>query len=274
MISSKRCRRGRGSGSPRSGARRRSRVAAEDADGAVAVAPPDVLHVDVEDAVGEAADELDVVDALVAEVRRVVVEAEALVALDRLDARARRTRCRTRSRSGAPRGAKLTSSLVELVEDRPKRVGEVVEARLPVLLGGRREGVDRVPDARAGEAVDDARRRTPRRGLRGAARSPRRRACGRPRARRRPRRRGGRIALCRSSMRSQTAWPTRWLEIAWHSQAVLLEQARAGGRRSLVVERARRRRSGRPSRRARRRRSRSAWRAARAPRAAGRPTGR
>src|SRR5690606_25251602 len=43
-------------------------VAAEDADVTVAVTPPDVLHVDVEDAVAELADELHVVDALIPEV--------------------------------------------------------------------------------------------------------------------------------------------------------------------------------------------------------------
>src|SRR5690606_29313847 len=60
-------------------------VAAEDADVAVAVAPPDVLHVGVEDARAELADELHVIDALIREVRRVVVEAEAAVALDGVD---------------------------------------------------------------------------------------------------------------------------------------------------------------------------------------------
>jgi hypothetical protein len=49
-------------------------VTAEDANGAVAVAPPDVLHVGVVNAVSEDADELYVVHALVAEVRRIVVE--------------------------------------------------------------------------------------------------------------------------------------------------------------------------------------------------------
>jgi hypothetical protein len=62
-----------------------ARVAAEDARRAVAVAPPDVLHVHVVDALSERADELHVVDALVAQVRGVVVEAEAPVALDGLD---------------------------------------------------------------------------------------------------------------------------------------------------------------------------------------------
>ena len=33
---------------------------------------------------------------------------------------------------------------------------------------------------------------------------------------------GGRISLCRSSMLSQTAWPTRWLEMAIGLEAVAL----------------------------------------------------
>ncbi len=41
---------------------------AEDACGSVAAASPDVLHVDVENAVGELAKEADVIDALVGEV--------------------------------------------------------------------------------------------------------------------------------------------------------------------------------------------------------------
>src|SRR3712207_7332808 len=44
------------------------------ADRAVAVAPPGVLHVDVVDPLAERANELHVVDMLVPEVRRVVVE--------------------------------------------------------------------------------------------------------------------------------------------------------------------------------------------------------
>ena len=64
-----------------------SGVAAEDADRAVAVAPPDIFHVRVENAVAELADELDVIDALIAQVRGVVVEAKALVILHRFHAR-------------------------------------------------------------------------------------------------------------------------------------------------------------------------------------------
>ena len=39
---------------------------------------------------------------------------------------------------------------------------------------------------------------------------------------------GGRIALCRSSMTSHTAWPTRCAADRLALQAVLLEQRRAG----------------------------------------------
>ena len=60
-------------------------MSAEHADGPVAVPPPGVLHVDVEDALAEYAQELDVVDALVAEVRRVVVEAERRMTADLLE---------------------------------------------------------------------------------------------------------------------------------------------------------------------------------------------
>ena len=59
-------------------------------------------------------------------------------------------------------------------------------------------------------------------------------------------------------MRSQTAWPTRWLPIAQHLQAVALEQLAAARGSSRRRRAPRRRRSGRPSRRARGRRSPSA----------------
>ena len=54
-----------------------------------------------------------------------------------------------------------------------------------------------------------------------------------PSARRRPRSAAGRMSWCRSSIgSSQTAWPTRWLEIAQHLQAVLLEHLALARRRS------------------------------------------
>ncbi|MFT3787570.1 MAG: hypothetical protein QM770_15625 [Tepidisphaeraceae bacterium] len=45
--------------------------------------------------------------------------------------------------------------LLERIQDRAEALGEIVEAFLPVLLIGGREGVDAVPDRRAGEAVHD-----------------------------------------------------------------------------------------------------------------------
>jgi hypothetical protein len=133
-------------------------VAAEHADAAVAVAPPDVLHVGVEDAVAEGADELRRSHALVAEVRGVVVEAETLVALDRRD-RALRRGDVERDLGRVHLEGEVHVELVVGLEDRAEALGEVGEAALvPILLRGRREGVERVPDRGAGEAVDRGRK--------------------------------------------------------------------------------------------------------------------
>src|SRR5205085_11264789 len=96
-----------------------------------------------------------VIDALVAEVRGVVVEAEALVTVDGFD--------------GALGGGgvegdfgwvdferEIDVHFVKLREDRLPAVGEIIETLLPIFLIGGREGVDRMPDARAGEAIDDS----------------------------------------------------------------------------------------------------------------------
>ena len=129
-------------------------MAAEHADGAVAVTPPDVLHVGVVDLLAEGADELHVVDALVAEVAGVVVEAETLVVADGVE----------RALGGGDvEGdlgrvhfeAEVDVVLLEDLEDGLPALGEVVVALLQVGLVGGREGVDRVPDGGTGEAVDD-----------------------------------------------------------------------------------------------------------------------
>src|SRR5215212_4221662 len=125
---------------------------AEDADGAVAVAPPDVLHVAVINAIAEGADEFDVVDALVAEVRGVVVEAEALVAPYRIDRALGR---------GDVEGylswmhfqGEVDVRLVEFREDRLPAIGKILKTLLPVFLIGGRKRVDRMPDARPVEAA-------------------------------------------------------------------------------------------------------------------------
>ena len=129
-------------------------MAAEHADGAVAVAPPDVLHVGVVDLLTEGADELHVIDALVAEVAGVVVEAKALVVADGVE----------RALGGGDvEGdfgrvhfeAEVDVVLLERLEDGLPALGEVVVTLLQVSLVGGREGVDGVPDGGTGEAVHD-----------------------------------------------------------------------------------------------------------------------
>ena len=129
-------------------------MATEHADGAVAVTPPDVLHVGVVDLLTEGADELHVVDALVAEVARVVIEAEALVVADGVE------RALGGSDVEGDFGrvyfeAEVDVILLEDLEDRLPALGEIVVALLQVGLVGGREGVDRVPDGGTREAVDN-----------------------------------------------------------------------------------------------------------------------
>src|SRR5690606_34756725 len=129
-------------------------VPAEDADGAITPSPPGILEVHVIDALAERVDELDVVDALVAEVRRVEVEPEAPVATDRFD-----RALSGRDVEGDLRRMDLEPEVdvhsIERVEDRLETSREVIEASLPILLRRRRKRVDRMPDARPREAVDD-----------------------------------------------------------------------------------------------------------------------
>ena len=129
-------------------------MAAEHADGTVAVAPPDVLHVGVVDLLTEGADELHVIDALVAEVAGVVVEAKALVVADGVE------RALSGGNIEGDLGrvhfeAEVDVVLLERLEDGLPALGEIIEALLEVGLIGGREGVDRVPDGGTGEAVDD-----------------------------------------------------------------------------------------------------------------------
>src|SRR4029079_12843845 len=128
-----------------------ARVPPEDADRAVALPPPDVLQVHVEDAVGEPADERDVVDALVREVRRVVVEPEARVAPDRFE-RALRGGDLERDLRRVHLQREVHALALERVEDGTEALPEVCEPRVPEVLSGRREGGERVADARAPEA--------------------------------------------------------------------------------------------------------------------------
>jgi len=129
-------------------------VATEYANGAVTVAPPDVLHVGVVDLLAEGADELHVVDALVAEVARVIIKAEALVVTNGLKG------ALGRSDVEGDFGRVYFEREVDVLlfkgrQDRLPALSEVIVALLQESLVGRREGVERVPDGRTREAVND-----------------------------------------------------------------------------------------------------------------------
>ena len=130
------------------------RVAAEHADRLRHVGPPHVLDVHVPDARPELAQEAEVVDALITEVRGVEVEAERRMRVDRSERAARR-----RDVEGDLGGMHLEREpdavLRERVEDRPPTPREVGVARLDELRRGRRERVEHVPDRAPREAVDD-----------------------------------------------------------------------------------------------------------------------
>jgi hypothetical protein len=128
-------------------------VAAEHAHRAVALAPPHVLHVDVVDAVGEGAHELDVVHALVARWLGSKLKPKRLWPFTASIARCVEAMSKAIS-VGCTSSAKLMSCFLEGVEDGREALAEVGEAGVPVRLRRRREGVDRVPDRRAGEAGD------------------------------------------------------------------------------------------------------------------------
>lgn len=60
-------------------------MAAEGPYGPVAAAPPDIFHVHIEDSRAESANEFHVIDALIGEMRRIEIKAEAAMAPDRIE---------------------------------------------------------------------------------------------------------------------------------------------------------------------------------------------
>ena len=108
----------------------------------------------VVDLLTKGADEFHVVDALVAEVARVVVKAEALVVADGV-------KCALGGSDvegdfgRVHFEAEVDVVLLEDLEDGLPALGEIIEALLQVSLVSGREGVNRVPDGGTGEAVDD-----------------------------------------------------------------------------------------------------------------------
>jgi len=128
-------------------------MSAKYANIAISVAPPHVFHVHVVDAVGEVADELHVIDALVTEVRRVVVEAEAFVAADSFDGTLGGSDVEG-DFGGVDFEGEVHVQGVKSVEDWAKAIREIFETFVPVILVGWWEGVDGVPNAGSGESVN------------------------------------------------------------------------------------------------------------------------
>ena len=127
---------------------------AEDTDAAVAMVPPDILHVHMVNAFIEITDEFHVVDPLVAEVAGVVVEAKTLVAVQRLECPFRAGNVESNlGRVYLKREVHV--HFLEHVEDRQRALRKIIEALLQVFLAGGREGVKRMPDGGPGKAVHD-----------------------------------------------------------------------------------------------------------------------
>ena len=115
--------------------------------------PARVLDVHVVDPVGELLDERRGIEELMREVARVEVEAELRPPVDRSEGLARRDEVvRDLRRVNLQAEADALGS--EDVHDRPPAFGEVLVAPLDLVEVVRRERVQQVPDARAGEAVD------------------------------------------------------------------------------------------------------------------------
>ena len=104
---------------------------------------------------GEFADELHIIHALITQVRRVVIETEARVTLHGFE--------RTPGRGDVERDLRrvhfqgeVDVFLFKAVENRQPPLREIGKALVQIFLAGRRKGVERVPDRRAGETVDDS----------------------------------------------------------------------------------------------------------------------
>ena len=131
----------------------KGRVTAEDADRTVAVTPPGIFDVSMKNTRTEFPDERDIVHPLVAEVRGIVVEAEAAVVFHRGKGAlgGGNIEC---DLGGMNLEGKIDIRFIERIEDRGPAFREVGEAGVPVFLRGRRKRVDRMPDRGTGESVD------------------------------------------------------------------------------------------------------------------------
>ena len=128
-------------------------VPAEDTRRHRLVGPPYILHVYVEYAVGKGVDELHVIDTLVSEVARVVVEAEGGVVVYGLEGALGRRDVECDLGGVGLKGESYAHLLVS-VEYGTEAACELVESGLHVILRYGREGVQHVPDGASGEAYD------------------------------------------------------------------------------------------------------------------------
>ena len=58
-------------------------MSAEHTNRSITMTPPGILHVSVVDTIGKSSDELNVIDPLISQMRRIIVETKAFVSLDR-----------------------------------------------------------------------------------------------------------------------------------------------------------------------------------------------
>ena len=100
----------------------------------------------MKDAVAEHPDKLHIIDALVAEMRGIVVETKAPVvfhrrhgALGRGDIKGNLGRMHLEG--------EVDVDLVKRDEDGAETPGKILESLVPIVLRCRREGIDRMPDA-------------------------------------------------------------------------------------------------------------------------------
>ena len=120
-------------------------VTAKDADISVAVPPPNVLHVSVVNAVLEVPEELYVVNALVSEVRRIVVKTKAIVMLHRLKRAMSRADIK-RDFSGMHFKSKVHVRAFKGFQNRQKAPAKIVVSFLQIVLTRRRKRIAGVPD--------------------------------------------------------------------------------------------------------------------------------
>ena len=130
----------------------KGRVTTENADRAIAVTPPRILHVGMVNAVEKKLDEFHIVHPLVPQVRRVIIKPKRLCPLPRRSPRSALAMSKG-DFSGMNLKGEVDAMLVEGVQDRSESLGEIIETLFPSSLGPSGESVNRMPDAGTCEAV-------------------------------------------------------------------------------------------------------------------------